>query len=267
MNRSPTTTTSHNFLGDFIRPVIIAAHPDDEVIGLGGHLALLKPVIVHVTDGSPSHLRDAHAAGFDTKEAYATARRRESAAAMALAGIPAKCQRQLEFSDQESSLHLPEVTLRITALLQELKPSVIFTHPYEGGHPDHDATSFAVHAATKLLAKRAPGTPTIFEFTSYHAGPQGMSTDFLPNSAALVQVFPLREEEVALKKRMFDCFPTQRHVLDQFPIEVEQVRPAPDYDFLTAPHSGRLFYEGFDWGMDGERWRRHASKAQTALGI
>jgi hypothetical protein len=44
-------------------------------------------------------------------------------------------------------------------------------------------------------------------------------------------------------------------VLQAFTVEVERFRAAPDYDFTQAPHSGALFYENFNWGMTGARWR------------
>jgi LmbE family N-acetylglucosaminyl deacetylase len=252
----------------FLLPsVIIAAHPDDEVLGLGGQLPRMNVTLVHVTDGAPMNLRDARAAGFATKEEYARARRLELLAAMSLAGIPEPRCIALNIGDQEASFRLGELTLRIAGLLQTLQPALVFTHPYEGGHPDHDASSFAVHSALKLLRPKQPEEPLLFEFTSYHAGPKGMETDFLPNSKSSIQQLRLGREECTLKLRMLDCFATQKHMVSQFPIEIEQVRPAPEYDFNEPPHPGTLFYEPFDWGIDGPGWRHMAAETERVLGI
>jgi LmbE family N-acetylglucosaminyl deacetylase len=250
--------------------VIFAAHPDDEVIGLGGVLPQMRETvtIVHVTDGAPGNLRDAQVAGFSSKAEYAAARRAEVLAALQLAGIPEQRQRWFEIGDQEASFRLIELTLRVAELLNSLRPLRVFTHPYEGGHPDHDATAFAVHSARELLLKQSPGAPELWEFTSYHAGSSDMKTlEFLPAPASTVVDIKLEGGARTLKRHMFECFPTQRGILAHFPISSEKIRQAPSYNFVAAPHAGKLFYEQFDWGIDGPRWRKLAEEALRRLGL
>jgi N-acetylglucosamine malate deacetylase 2 len=250
--------------------VIFAAHPDDEIIGLGGILPQMKEIvtIVHITDGSPGKVRYAQAAGFSSKEDYAAARRAEVLAALQLAGISEHQQRWWEIGDQEASFRLVELTLRVAEMLNSLRPARVFTHPYEGGHPDHDATAFAVHSARELLLKQSPGVPELWEFTSYHAASSHMRTsEFLPAQAITVIDVELDEDARALKRHMFDCFPTQREMLSHFPISSEKIRQAPSYNFVAEPHSGELFYEKFDWGIDGPQWRKLAGEARRRMGL
>ena len=136
------------------------------------------------------------------------------------------------------------------------------------GHPDIDACAFAVHAACALLLRHGSPAPAIVEMTSYHAGPDGrMTATFLEWPG--LEVVTLRPEaaERALKQSMIACFTTQQQVLAAFPVELERFRPAPAYDFTRPPHEGRLFYENFDWGVDGERWRALAREALVRLGL
>ncbi len=248
---------------------VIVAHPDDEVIGVGGRLPRLRgATFIHVTDGAPRNLHDARAAGFATCTAYAHARRAEFQAALALARIPIDRACCLGFADQEASLHLAELVQILTAMLAEQRPELVLTHPYEGGHPDHDATAFAVRTACRLLPARGVAPPAVVEMTSYHRGPDGMRVaEFLPGDGGVVSTLVLAEEERRFKRRLFDCYRTQLPVLAAFPIAYERFRAAPRYDFRRPPHSGTLYYEGFDWGMTGERWRRLAAEALGTLEV
>jgi LmbE family N-acetylglucosaminyl deacetylase len=248
---------------------IVVAHPDDETIGLGGHLSLFlrPPTIVHVTDGAPRDEKDAHRWGFQDWREYAQARRQELYAALSVAGLgPENCQ-AWGVPDQQASWQLESLTARAVEMLRQLRPAVVFTHPYEGGHPDHDAVAFAVWAAVRLL--EVEGEPPInrWEFTSYHAGPEGMTVgEFLPDASCPVTSIDLDAGQRERKSAMLACFRSQRTMLQAFPIGQERVRPAPDYDFSAAPHPGRLFYENFGWGgIDGPRWRSLAQAALASL--
>src|SRR4051794_18838662 len=107
--------------------LIVAAHPDDEVIGAGAQLPLWQNVsFVCVTDGAPRDLQDTRAAGFTCREDYAQARRRELQASLKVVaearGAEAELSRpaspeglsaqnaipvhELGFVDQEATLNL-----------------------------------------------------------------------------------------------------------------------------------------------------------------
>lgn len=247
----------------------VVAHPDDEVIGAGTRLPRLRTItLVHVTDGAPRNMLDARAAGFATREAYARARRKELAAALALAGIDGRHVREFSIVDQEASFNLVDLTRSLTDLVEESKPEILLTHPYEGGHPDHDAAAFAAHAACRRLEKRGIPPPTLVELTSYHARGARMTVfEFLPHIDRQVKTVLLSEKERDLKRQMVECYKTQQQVLRAFPTQVERFRLAPAYDFSRPPHGGRLYYEHYDWGMTGERWRALATRALRVLGL
>ncbi len=254
-------------LRDSSEITIVVAHPDDEVIGAGGQLSSWPGVkIVHVTDGAPTDMKDASDLGFSSRKDYALARRQEAQAALSMAGVSPRQVRGLGFVDQELSLHLVELVQALCKILSCQCPAAVLTHPYEGGHPDHDATAFAVHSACARLRKLHQPAPAILEFTSYHNRSGIMQTsEFLPRADVGIVSLSLGPGERCLKKRMLDCFATQQKVLRWFPIEMERFRVAPSYDFSEPPHSGKLYYELFDWGMTGERWRPLACGATSIL--
>ena len=236
--------------------VIVVAHPDDEVIGAGALLGHLRgATILHVTDGSPRDPADARRAGLATREEYAAARRRELECALRLAGIAPQRAIQLGFMDQETMLQLPRLCASLAEQLAALAPDLILTQPYEGGHPDHDSTAFAVQRCAGQATPR-------FEMTSYHARDGALETGvFLPNGEAAF-VRPLLPEDAARKKRMLECYRSQAPVLQDFAVVPEQFRRAPRYNFAHPPHAGMLHYERLPWGLTGERWRELAASCQ-----
>jgi LmbE family N-acetylglucosaminyl deacetylase len=85
-------------------------------------------------------------------------------------------------NDQEASVEMANLAPRLARLFQNRQFDAIITHPYEGGHPDHDATAFAVHSARHMLLRRTAKAPALIEMTSYHADPVGafVTSAFLP---------------------------------------------------------------------------------------
>jgi LmbE family N-acetylglucosaminyl deacetylase len=249
--------------------LIVVAHPDDESIGAGLN-KLGNAWIVEITDGAPNDLDCARRHGFATREEYADARRRELEHAMSIAGFPMERLLSLGYTDGEVTLRLAEVCLRITELIDSLRPDVVLTHPYEGGHTDHDATAFAVHLACGALRREGVIPPAILELALYHAqNGKKVVQQFLPHERADrdQRVVRLSAAERDTKRRIFGAFRTQKPVLDHFSIEFERFHPAPRYIFTAPPHEGQLNYERYGDPDRGRSWREHAERVLRGLGM
>ncbi|MBN1209537.1 MAG: PIG-L family deacetylase [Myxococcaceae bacterium] len=251
-----------------LRCIVVVAHPDDETLGAGGLLQhLAGATIVHVTDGAPRDRRLLpFPPGFEiSRERYAALRRHEVTRALGLAGIPPERLHALGAVDQEAILEVPSLAQRLVALFDELRPDTLITHPYEGGHPDHDATALAIHCA---LALQRHSRPLLVEAASYNA-PSGrlVTGEFLRAPGTAPLTLALAPEEQARKQEMLACFTTQAGVLSLFDSSVERFRVAPRYDFTRAPHAGPLHYERLGWAMTGRHWRRLAREALDELGL
>lgn len=248
------------------RYAIIVAHPDDEVIGAGGLISRLENVtVLHITDGVPGNGHVAEA-GFKGRSEYAQARRKECRSALALAKVSADRIVEFGITDHQASHYLVDLTRRIATFLQQNSPDVVLTHPYEGGHPDHDATAFATHAALRLLRRSGFKPPAVFEIALHPAGDgTARVLDFLPSDATETTTLMLDKKARDLKRRMFECLTIQPEALRQSPLGPERFRTPPEYDFASPPNRGRLNYEKFDSGVSGDEWQSLVRQAWSDL--
>ena len=264
--RRGTAPTDSNL--EMPRAMVVVAHPDDETIALGARMTRMRGAhFVHVTDGAPGNEEDSRAHGFGSLGEYRQARARELEDAFSHACLQDVSRASLGYRDQEAALNLAEITHRIAEHISAHEPEIIFTHPYEGGHPDHDACAFAVHHAVQLNRARGGGRPLVLEAPFYHAGPRGFQTGtFLEREGWMPEiVYELSETERARKRRLIACFVTQRETLQGFDDSIERFRIAPVYDFTRPPHAGRLLYEQYPWGMSAEHFCRLAEQAEAEL--
>jgi len=244
--------------------LLVCAHPDDETIGAGARLNRLDALhLAYTTDGAPGPTDFEGRPRAFTE--LARCRRDELDAALRVGSVLASTCTWIGFADQQTSHHLPLLTHRIHALITTVRPDLILTHPYEGGHPDHDAAAFAVAHACRLLSSAGQPVPLHAEFTSYHARNGEICTGRFLRDATDQRTIELDDAERARKSCMLACFESQRDMLRWFDTEHESFRPAPLYDFTQPPHDGRLFYDYFDWGITGQYWRTLASIAEHEL--
>ena len=253
-----------------LRVLFLAAHPDDETIGASALLGRLEDrTIAFLTDGAPHDSRfwSPHITG--SRDNYACVRAEEAASALACVGVPRQRITFLGGVDQEAIHELRDILKFFLEVLSEFRPEAIITHPYEGGHPDHDTAALVAHLATRTLEQQGQSVPEILEMTSYHArNGSRMSGDFLPHtgSGGNVRTIELTPEERARKARMLGCYLSQWHVISDFPLEPERLRVAPVYDFTAPPHEGSLWYEMLGWPLTGAMWRDIAARALSQVG-
>lgn len=253
-------------LNSTTRCAVIIAHPADEIVGAGCLISkLIDVTILHVTNGAAYDPDDALKAGLDDSSEYARARRLECLSALAIANVPEHRVVELNFPDHFASLHLTDLTRRIAAFLQHSGADIVVTHPYEGGHPDHDATAFATHSALRLLKENGLRPPVLFEMALHPSSDfKAKVPEFLGSDGETTTLL-LDERALELKRRMFECFETQRESLDLSPMGPERFRKQLVYDFAAPPNGGRPYYENFDWAPSGKEWQSLARQALEDL--
>jgi LmbE family N-acetylglucosaminyl deacetylase len=245
-----------------LRLLVLAAHPDDETIGASALLAKFPcSAVAYLTEGAPRDPRFWTGGPYTSREDYAKTRRKEAAQALEYVGISDDRVLWLGGFDQEVAFEMPSLAAKLTDVLRERVPHVLITHPYEGGHPDHDSASFIAWLAVSQLAETHP---EILEMTSYHASDgQCVTGEFLnPTSEIVIEFSNIDQRR---KRNMLDAYASQRLVLESFGIDRERFRKAPEYDFSQPPHEGKLWYECVGWPMTGAHWRELATAAMSAV--
>lgn len=143
---------------DAARAVIVAPHPDDEVLASGGMLAMLavrggQTLVVGVTDGDASHPGSRRW----SPEKLAQCRHGEAIAGLRQLGISA--QSYLRLSLPDGRVHSHRAWL-VDFLIRVLRPGDVVLSTWNAdGHPDHEATAIAAAKACAAVHCRHLQSP------------------------------------------------------------------------------------------------------------
>lgn len=216
---------------------VVVAHPDDESLWAGAALRLLdNATLIHLTDGAPTDMTDATRLGFARRADYAAARAAELDAALdALAVAPRRIG--YDIADQAAVEDLPGLVQRLGADLDGM--AAVLTHPYEGGHPDHDAAAFAVAAI---------GVAEHLEFSCYPTieGRRAFGR-FWPDPAAPEHVCAFDAATRDAVDAAIAAHASQADVIGAWRPDCARYRRAPTYDFAAPPPPGVALYDSFGW--------------------
>lgn len=180
----------------------VAAHPDDEILGVGGTLALhaaagRKVIIVILSEGEK-----------EKKDGPPNLRRRESAleAAKIL-----KAERVVfhDFPDQRlDTLPLIELIHPLEEILEKYHPGIVYTHHAGDANTDHQVTFQATYAACRPLSRSAFSVNRLLTYetpSSTEQAPQTGEFVFRPNCFINI-------ETVWQKKlRALQCYTSELH--------------------------------------------------------
>jgi LmbE family N-acetylglucosaminyl deacetylase len=174
--------------------VIVAAHPDDEVLGAGGIMSLLAVAgarlrLVSVTDGEASHPRIA--------DPRALARRRvaETAQALRALGAPHTEVVRLRLPDTGLTAREDELTARLAGLAAGFD---VCLAPWDrDAHADHEAVGRS--------ARRASERTLCYPVWMWHWAVPGDLRVPWPSALRV----PLPAEAVARKTAAIGCFASQ----------------------------------------------------------
>ncbi len=188
------------------RVLIIAAHPDDEVLGCGATIAKHASQgdavdILIVAEGSTSRDPVRNTVSHDAQLAALRV-----AAERAAATLGARPPRLLGFPDNRlDGVELLDVIKPIESLLADLRPAIVYTHHAGDLNIDHRI----VHQATVTACRPLPGSPVraLYAFETVSSTEWSTGAGFRPTHFVDVTGFLARKlaalEPYAAEMRVF----------------------------------------------------------------
>jgi LmbE family N-acetylglucosaminyl deacetylase len=127
--------------------LLIAPHPDDEVLGASAVMRDGPVTVVHVTDGVPPWV--------NTGERPAMRSARQAECAQAWRTLAADAARlDLGYPDLRAWQSVGQLAETLREVVETSPAKTVFLPAYQRGHPDHDATYLAGALAAESLAGR-----------------------------------------------------------------------------------------------------------------
>lgn len=235
---------------------VVVAHADDETLWTGSALPRLRDCrLIHFTDSAPYDMADARRLGIGSRDEYAALRAREiDRALVELGAAPERIGYGVP--DKEAVDHLPRLVDRLAVDCAGV--AAIITHPYEGGHPDHDAAALAARVVADRLGC------SLVEFACYRlSGGERVWADFPPDLSAPEHARPLTAPERDRVDLALAAHASQAAVFGDWRPTMERWRNAPAYDFTRAPPGEAVLFDRFGWEITSDRWR---DRAKAAIG-
>lgn len=224
------------------RVLILAPHPDDEVVGFAASIGRAKASGADVAVLFLTHGCIEPAAMWPwarSRSAEAIARRRaEAEAACSRLGV-----KPIGWS-QRPARHLwrdlAAAELETRAAIAAFRPDQLWVPAFEGGNPDHDG-------ANALASRLASDGLGVLEFAEYNLSGGKVRSHAFPTPNGQEEVLTLTEAERRLKQQALAVYASERGNLGYVAVEREVFRPLARYDYAAPPHPGKLWYARFQW--------------------
>ncbi|HUF11442.1 MAG TPA: PIG-L deacetylase family protein [Rhodothermales bacterium] len=201
-----------------MRTLVIAAHPDDEVLGCGGTIARLARdgtavKVIILSDGESSRWQSPG----DVPGEVVESRRAAARKAAAILGVEAPMM--FDYPDNRfDTVPLLEITKTVESVIREFEPDTVFTHHSGDMNVDHRLTAEAVMTATRPAPESSVERVYSFEvLSSTHVAAGHFGRPFLPN--VMVEISDTIEDKLEAMK----CYERELHPFPH-PRSLESIR-------------------------------------------
>ncbi|MCC7166074.1 MAG: PIG-L family deacetylase [Rhodospirillales bacterium] len=225
--------------------LVLAPHPDDEVVGVAAALGRARQdgavaAVAFLTTGVPERdvawpwRRPGHAAWVAGRQAEAS----QAAQALGLEIVLTSALASRRLKDD-----LERTRKAVLEAIDRFKPDRLWVPAFEGAHQDHDAANALAASLADHLADPCP----IWEFAEYNFMGGRVRANEFPTPSADQWVLALSETERAAKRALLALYRSEAANLRHIGTLRECLRPLPRHDYAKPAHPGRLFRERFHW--------------------
>jgi LmbE family N-acetylglucosaminyl deacetylase len=181
--------------------LVLAAHPDDEILGVGGTLAKYakkreKIITIIFSLGETSHL-------WMKKEIITSIREQEAIKADKRVGVSESVFLGLADGKIGADIKKKKVDKKLEKLIRKYRPNMIFTHSADDPHPDHRAIYLV---ATKVV-DRMKCRAGVYAYDVWNP----LTLLYRDKPRLYVDI----TDTFKTKLRALDCFKTQKAVIAQ----------------------------------------------------
>lgn len=223
--------------------LVLAPHPDDEVVGFSAMIGRAKDrgarvAVLWLTDGIPA--ADVLWPWQRRRRPDRVSRRTAEARTVAtLLGVDALGPLPIPTRRLKDNFALARQA--VAEALARRGCDTLWAPAYEGGHQDHDVASVLAASFREQVA--------VFEAPLYNfAGGRVNSQRFIdPEAGGPGETALLTPAEREAKGRHLAAYGSESGNLDYVRRDQEALRPQPAYDYSRPPHSGPMFYQRFQW--------------------
>ncbi len=187
----------------------VVAHPDDEIIGVGGTLCK------HAGAGDEVHvliLGDGKSSRSSTYKKLAKNIKQksfqETDQALSCLGIKSFYKENLP-DNRFDRIDMLDIAKKVSSYVNKIKPSIVYTHHPGDLNTDHQRTSEAVTIACRPIENSS--VHAIYQFETLSSTEMA---GYTPNRAFLPNIFVNIEAEIQKKLKAMSCYKSE---LRQFP--------------------------------------------------
>jgi LmbE family N-acetylglucosaminyl deacetylase len=223
------------------RILVLAPHPDDEVVGACAAIGRAKAAddrvfCLYLTTGVPA---PEVLWRWQRKRHPGMVIRRTDEARLAAKLLDIGFIAVAPWATRTLKDHWESARTLIAETVKAEKIDALWAPAFEGAHQDHDVANALASTFREHLS--------VSEFAEYNlAGGRVHSQEFVATNGTET-ILQLTPNEQRMKRRALALYASEQRNLGHIGVEREAFRPLPRQNYSRPPHEGRLFWQRFQW--------------------